>query len=116
MLAPERFWVRVTQLHPSTPGTPPPQTLWRPLHYLPAPSSVQEAQQAPHQSTSPCHRIPMGKAPPLPPPHVRGVASLGYTPPAIGGGVGWARNLAFQMCLATPARKDTGGGEDRRHR
>lgn len=53
-----------------------------------------------------------GSAPP-PPTYVRGVASLGYTPPA---GVGGARNPAFQMCLATPARKDTGGGTDRRKR
>lgn len=50
---------------------------------------------------------------PSPPTYVRGVASLGYTPPA---GVGGARNPAFQMCLATPARKDTGGGTDRRKR
>lgn len=95
MLAPERFWVWVTQLHPSTQG---------PLEFSPlqdqprssgGPSTTcqllprfAEAQQSPHQSTSPCHRIPMGKAPPLPPPHM----SEGWPPwvtPLLLLGVGW---------------------------
>lgn len=115
MLAPERCWVWVTQLHPSTQGVPgslPPCKISREAVEappLPASSSLGARGTAIPTSVSkplPQDSYGQGAAPP-PTTYVRGVASLGYTPPAIGGGVGWARNLAFQMCLATPTLEET---------
>lgn len=93
MLAPERSSVWVTQFHPSFRGPcrRAPKISLEALEAPPLPASslllpVQEAQQSPHQSTTPCHRIPMGKALPLPH-HIcqRGGLPGCYTP-AIGGG------------------------------
>lgn len=109
----------MTQFHPSLRGPcrRAPKISLEALEAPPLPASslllpVQEAQQSPDQSTTPCHRIPMGKALPLPPPHM----SEGWPPWALhpcylrGGG----RWLAFQMCLANRTRKDSGRGGDRR--
>lgn len=121
MLAPERFLVWVPQLHPSN---------QRPLE-----NSPQDQPRGSEGPSTTCQLFPplstRGTAIPTsvnnplpqdsygqdtaPPPttYVRRVTSLGYTPPAVGGW-GWAGNPAFQMCLATPTRKDTGDGRDRR--